>query len=154
MPSRQCLSCGRLTRGASYCRACAAKRNRARLRAAPWLRLYRLPEWNRVKWAVHRRDGFRCMHVGHRGRCRVTTETGRIEAHHVVKVRILYMRARGDWDKFLRAALDPSNIVSLCFLHHLEADKPGRQASSALSARPKAQRTKTAAKRGHLRRVK
>lgn len=121
--ARMCLGCKRLTRGGSYCRACSLKRERAKVKAAPWLRLYHLPEWNRVKWRVHKRDGYRCTAMLPFGRCRATTRTAVIHAHHVVKLRDLHERHKGDWRGFVEAALDDKDIVTLCLKHHREADR-------------------------------
>ena len=111
------------------------------------LELYHLPEWNAVKWRVHKRDGYRCTYVDWRGRCRVTRGTGTIEAHHLKKVKELYAQSRGDWATFVRLALDPDNIATLCFRHHLMADRPGRPIILGASARPKARRSKTRTRR-------
>jgi hypothetical protein len=131
--------------GRSYCRSCSVKREQERRKNSPWLKLYHLPEWNRVKWHVHKRDGYRCTYADRLGRrCRATTKTSTMEAHHVVKVRELYRLAKGDWHKFLALALDPDNICSLCWRHHLYADKPvgkpGSLVSAKLSSGPKKRR--------------
>jgi hypothetical protein len=139
MPSlRQCLGCRKLTRNRSYCRACSVKNERAKLKSAPWLMLYDLPAWNRTKWAVHRRDGYRCTYVDARGRCRVTKETGPIEAHHVRKVRDLWLDAGRNKRKFVMLGLDQAGIVTLCRRHHQLADGwptvLGRRRRARLSA--------------------
>src|SRR5262249_21681637 len=124
VPSRQCLSCGRLTRG-SYCARCAREREAQKLTRAPWIRIYSQPEWQTVKWKVHERDGYRCTYVDARGRCTQTSRTTRLEAHHLRKVRYLWGDAKGAWRSFMALALDPSNIVTLCYRHHMAADRPG-----------------------------
>lgn len=138
MPTRLCLGCGRFTSGGSYCPACLKTREAAKLRRAPWLAIYKQPDWQVVKWAIHKRDGFRCTFADKRGRCTQTSQTTRLEAHHVRKVRDLWLDADRDWDTFLSLALDKSNLVSLCYKHHLKADKqkPGRRKLAAFSARP------------------
>lgn len=154
-PSRQCLKCGRLTRGASYCRACNAKREKARVKQSPWIKLYSLPSWNYVKWSVHKRDGYRCTYTDARGRCTMTTSKGTIEAHHVRKVRQLWLDAKRSWPQFERLALDPSNIVTLCYRHHQRADgrEPGRLHDLRLSApRKRSTRPASTAKTGRIKR--
>lgn len=134
MPRRLCLGCGRLTKGRSYCRACSVRRERQKRRNAPWLALYGLPAWNKTKWAVHRRDGYRCTYVDARGRCRADAETATIEAHHLIKVRELWLMAGKDMPTFLELALDRSKIVTLCYKHHRMADRPGKQPPARASA--------------------
>ena len=132
-----CLGCGRFTSGGSYCPACSRKREADKLERAPWLALYKQPQWQTVKWAVHQRDGYRCVYQDGRGRCGVTSHQTRLEAHHLRKTRMLWFDAGQDWTRFLQLALDPDNIVTLCYRHHLQADaKPGRRPKAAASARP------------------
>lgn len=74
----------------------------------------------------------------------MTTQTGTIEAHHVRKVRQLWLDAKRDSATFVRLALDPANIVTLCYRHHLAADRPanlGGLPKAKLSAGPR-RRTK------------
>lgn len=139
MPTRHCLGCGRLTSGRSYCAVCARRNEAEKQRRAPWTRLYKLPEWQAAKWAVHERDGYRCLFVDGRGRCTATSRTTRLEAHHIRKIKDLWLDAGRDWQQFLFLALDRANIVTLCYRHHLRVDQagqPGRQPKSRLSARP------------------
>lgn len=112
--------------------------------AAPWIRLYKLPEWKAAKWAVHERDGFRCTYVDGRGRCTATSTLTTLEAHHVRKLRDLWQDAGRDWNRFLVLALDRSMIVTLCYRHHDAIDKPGRPLKAKLSARPISRRTRWA----------
>lgn len=148
MPRRLCLDCGKHVQSRSRCTRCEKKRQRLRVKVAPWVALYDLPEWSTAKWAVHRRDGYRCTYADKAGRrCATTNRTGRIDAHHTTKVRELYAAAKGDWDTFLRLALDRSKIVTLCHRHHQLADRPanpGRPARRSVSADRLSRRAKRA----------
>jgi hypothetical protein len=137
VPTRLCLGCGRFTPGGrSYCPACSRQREKQKVEAAPWLRLYKTPEWQAAKWAVHQRDDFRCTFTDARGRCTTTSRQTRLEAHHIRKVRELWHDAGKRWPAFLELACDQSNLVSLCYRHHLAVEKPGSRPVAKLSARP------------------
>lgn len=154
MPRRLCLDCRKRIYDRSRCTSCEKKRQRKRLKAAPWLALYAMSEWTDTKWSVHKRDGYRCTYADKNGRrCTTTNQTGRIEAHHTTKITELWKRAKGDMEVFTALALDRSKIITLCTRHHTLADrpKPGVRTQASVSADRLARRATKARRRKKVR---
>jgi hypothetical protein len=120
-------------------------RNKEKIASAPWLAVYKLPEWKLAKWQTHARDGYRCTFTDRRGRCTATVQTSTIEAHHVRRLWQLWQDANGVWEKFVPLALNQRNLVTLCWRHHMAEHRPGRKGRFAASAD---RRRKTTTRRG------
>ena len=81
-------------------------------------RVYNTKQWKRVRWAVFKRDGFRCVACG---------KAGRLECDHIRPVQ-----SGGDW-------FDMDNLQTLCRGCHIsktrnelaEAQPPQRSPARA-----------------------
>ena len=114
----------------------AAAYERARLEAEPWRALYDDPRWRNVSFAVRRTAGWRCEFTVEGRRC---NNDWPLSTHHKIKVSVLWKRAAGDYEEFVRIATDKDNLVCLCERHHHQADKPNPAPESVGRERRKVQ---------------
>src|SRR5262245_45918550 len=97
--------CGtKISRHASYCEVHDTRtyRTRAeRLETEPWARLYSHRDWKKAKAVVRVRDGQRCTAMVDGHRC---GRADRVSVHHEIPIRVLWDRAGGSFERFIRLA--------------------------------------------------
>lgn len=106
--------CGALSRG-YRCPEHEAAHERARVREAPWRRLYRDPRWTTASVKQRRADGERCTFEVDGRRCNATEL---LTVHHEIKIKDLWKRAGGEYSRFVKLATDHRHLRTLCGPHH------------------------------------